>query len=668
MNNILYYNNLEHFQNTPPNNTLNQNNFSPSQYPNQNNFSPSPSKKPTLIYKYLNIDSSKIKESNHKDYSQTIVSTFKYQTKDLKNQIIFYDDKLNLVKNDNIKLNISPICFSCSIKKENFIEYKLSIDLKQKLTNKNFNNDDIFNNIIIQENNNYYIKITIKKEYTDKSIYNIPLKFLNNYHKLNNDDTNTKKIVIDLPIKFDDSISGDIQSIKIVVDIYIFGGLPLYKINNIIYPIVDKTSNKYTISIGDDFGNNGKFGKFELNTATGISTIDTTIDNTIISKNNYKYETTKINNVVNIDVISSKIPHTQLNIYENQKINGITNSTNNKLYYSYIHNSKSHTDNISIPEGYYNINSLSKKIMNDIQDKYHKLHDDIICKINYSLNENKIEFEFFKEEIFTCEIDFDESSSIFLNDIINLKIYHQNNNFKSYYDKVGENMKISITKAPETTLQLNNIIKTHEIKKDNIKDNYYIIQIMNENYIIDINSSTFGSDTIKRDFINSRFKVKIIYPVLFQLDFSHEDTFGNLIGFRTNSPIFITDYNFKISNTSLYPYNNIHNNQNESIKTLPFIDYNLNSNINIFLRISFPQLSKLTTNDIYNDNNHHLKLAIIQLNRLNQYVYNNHINISSSFKQLDVSNIEFSFVNLDNSLYNFNNHDHNFTLKFTCIN
>ena len=464
---------------------------------------------------------------------------------------------------------------------------------------------------------------------------------------------NDTDIAIKLPYIYNNNNNNN-NNLNISFKLLNLCGIPLNEINSN-YPldndrltgfknIVNVTTNSFDIlsttkavnNLTNVGGNNIRIGLIS-NTIKGYD-----------NSNNYKIEIPIINNVKQISIISSDIPHTQYNI----------NNNNNLLYINFIFNS-SNTKSIELLPGYYNTSTL----ISNIEEKINNI--DIIYNLNKNISDNNKDIEFISLE---SKVSLDSYKDIikfiiyinlkFINNIFYLsennnnllKINHYNHNL-DVGDFILISESLSINKIPS-----NIINQEHQIFKI-IDNNNYLIKL--PEYI--------ELSNIETNLINI---INIKYKLKFRLEFDKKNTFGNLLGFRNiedkNS---ITHYHTEISNTTPY-INELKLDSNNNINIMQNNRINLNPINYIFLSCNLYYTGGNNQTNVKINNSNYITIAKIYLNNLGKIVYNNHVNLINKFDFIvqKIDNIEFIFHDSNFNLYNFGNMDHSFVIKFDIEN
>ena len=504
-------------------------------------------------YKLVNIDSRNRLKTSKNIISKTITCS---------NSLCFIKNKNNITFNianhglkEGNKITINNVSNTNVNLNEDNIIFENNSDVLHFNLNSNFVISDIYTT-------QYLYIYDIK--YHSTNIGNININLLYGIHKIII--INDTDIAIKLPYIYNNNNNNN-NNLNISFKLLNLCGIPLNEINSN-YPldndrltgfknIVNVTTNSFDIlsttkavnNLTNVGGNNIRIGLIS-NTIKGYD-----------NSNNYKIEIPIINNVKQISIISSDIPHTQYNI----------NNNNNLLYINFIFNS-SNTKSIELLPGYYNTSTL----ISNIEEKINNI--DIIYNLNKNISDNNKDIEFISLE---SKVSLDSYKDIikfiiyinlkFINNIFYLsennnnllKINHYNHNL-DVGDFILISESLSINKIPS-----NIINQEHQIFKI-IDNNNYLIKL--PEYI--------ELSNIETNLINI---INIKYKLKFRLEFDKKNTFGNLLGFRNiedkNS---ITHYHTEISNTTPY-INELKLDSNNNINIMQNNRINLNPINYIFL-------------------------------------------------------------------------------------
>ena len=595
-------------------------------------------------------------------------------------------------------LTKNPITISNDIKNNNIIQIYCSdhnLKITDKIIIKNVHNPLIYLNHkdISFTHNQYYVKFNYSSSYIEyiiridkyedqyiniidisskaDNIGNIPKELLLGLHKIyynidlvdnhNNinivEQYNTSYFYIKLPIVYNETLQDN--DFIVTINLLNIGGIHINKINSN-YPIdnnnKDGYKNIYQIIDKDNFSikvNSNASGNI-TRTSGGENVIIGKIKKTIIgypNNNNYKIDIGTINNIKNINIISSIFPHSEYNI-----IKYPLDRANNKLYFNILYDAN-YTYEINVSEGYYTITTLIDTItniilklqridygQNEIVDEYvEKKNLYLYPVISYNSYQDIISFKIFNK------IKIINGISKIDNDLNNpniMRINHSNHNL-SINDTIIISNALGTNKIPASIIN-----KEHIIIK--IIDNYNYL-ILLDDYVedLEIDTTNGGPNTI------------ITYPLRFRFDFSKSDTLGYILGFRNSGEKkSITHYHTEISNTTPY-YNEVKYNNNDIIK-MQNNRINLYDKNYIFLSCNLFYNSNSESVNIKINNSNYIILAKIHLTNLGSYVYNNHINLLNKLDYIitNINEIEFIFHDKDYNLYEFGNKDHSFILNF----
>ena len=562
---------------------------------------------------YINIDSKDIKKNKNYTFNKlgnlpNNPLSINYTSEILN---IYYPNH-NLTNDILVLLeNIQGRIFNYKIDINNFIDksnvFKINLDA--------FNLDELSINIHKYEKQYIYIN---KINYENKYINNVNINILKDYYELYYDSKN-KYYYIKLPIIFHNDNNNNNNSCIITINFMNIFGINTNKINNIpikINEIIDDNNFNIVLTSKASIDITNKKG--------GNNIIIKIINNTDINNNNNNYNIKLeniIKNIKNIKIITSIIPHSEYNIKD-------------KYFYITILN---HDEfKIKIPDGYYNITNLMDTLKYKFSLLSIKYNNDIIDKNNYNIFHSFILNPIFNT--YNDIVSFKLSQKV--NIINGLSISKNDSKIFFYINHINHNLQKDDIITIENSVDIHGIDKKY-INKSHIitniidKDNYYIkVEHLLDDYSI-------SADLIDTDII-------LTFPIYFSLNFSYTDTIGENLGFLNVGEKYSSTYFKKeISNTSPYVFEE----ENFIKKNNKII---LNEHNYIFLNFNI-----LSTN---------FKIAKIYLNKLNNYVYDNHINIINKLPHIipHISELDVSFTKYNGELYDFGNREHSFLVEFTC--
>lgn len=522
------------------------------------------------------------------------------------------------------------------------------------------------NHNFIGDNNVISISGVIGTDTTGNFINNIPLSRINTIHNVilikSNEIIDNNNYILDLGMYSDDNIiySGNYYDINILT----INGVNI-KYINASYPIDNDVNQGYhKIIYADNTRIKIKLSVYasKTNTTGGTNILVGKIISTISGypyPDYYKVDLKKTYyKVKKIRLVSTEIPNTEMLIK-----NVPTNLKNNVLYWQ-IQDDGDNVYSINITPGNYDHDSLRDELITKIST-IKRVFGNYITKDNYyeycipQITINKY------NNIFSFQI----LSKIYLskNIIINNEI--NNDNYKRiiithpYHNlNVGDNITISgavnvvdsITGTGESKviyyIPTNIINNTHKIEKIT-GINTYIIKLPKYN---STKTADINDDTI----INGGNAVEIIYPLSVRLLFNYKDTIGNVLGFKnigvdtsitlfsktlTNQISYINDTNLNSVGTEDTTINEL------NFNTYPYIlmvSEIFNSNINI--KDSSGVFSKL-----------------FLTGQPGTIIYDQYVQITDTI-QTSISNLNdfiVYFLTPDGNRYNFNGHDHSYTLE-----
>lgn len=575
---------------------------------------------------YININSSK----RNKNSSFTVSQYY-----NLENNPLFFEDGSNIMK---IKFPNAKNTFSIDDKivLNGFPYYKiylLNTNLNFTVNSNEVKLDYSPNFSFIYPDLDLFMKIEINN--SPISIFeNIPLHLLTQTHKLHI--SNDNKLAFDLPITFIPSnISNTILTITCNLYFYQIGNIPLSYINAT-YPIssfskieyhtiVEVAQNYIGIKLYDAISLLNTLplnGYYENNLFyTGGNSIQIGLINNIIigypKPNNYLvYLEKAYRNVIKVKMTSSEVPHINRNI-----------TTKNNMFFwnnlidEYIYS-------IEISQGYYTIQELLAQIENKVNTTptipttYYGVnvipHGYNIIKTNYNSNDGIISFESFnKFKMPNCIANITQAGFVYT-----FKIKHNNHNLK-----IGDKITIS------------NAINTNGISAKYINGEHIITAVLNNNFY------EFEISYINDIYVNNNeyggLEIIIVTPNTFRIHFNVENSFAELLGFDkllTNYQNTIQNVN-KIYNLELYTDNYI------LVKCDKLNDcIDANSNIKYFYKILLDSMPNTVSYNSFVDNPIYFPTPLEVLEEL-----------------------QFTFINKDGELLDFNNVDNSFTLEITTI-
>jgi len=495
----------------------------------------------------------------------------------------------------------------------------------------------------------------------------IPINFINNTHRMylspreisrgnnpvqlgirikgitdtfDHSDNNTiRSFYIKLPKEFKlNQLKKSQNNIKITF--YHYGGIPINQLNAF-YPITQNNINGYHIvdkvfntKIQVNLNRNGYYINSFGNKSCISKLIGVTHGN--INSNNYSIALNDIYyNVVSAQIINPIFP-------DNSQLSNITN--NNKLYW--INEDEGYEYNIELEHGNYTYDILKTQIEEKIYNTNRKIKNPKFTNKQYiklSINQNNdsVRFESYNEAkiikpFVTIEPNIEtteEYNSILYDGIFNITI-----NFDGHNIKIGDKIII------------NGAINTLGIPATILNATHYITSITSSTFTFSINGVNL--DDIRRNTRGGN-NVTIYIPNKISLRFNHNDTIGDILGFRNCSdPMSITPYSTIITNDDKYineldidpSGNNIYIKRNKLIlnsindyliMSCHELNQNQNININMFQRI------------ILNKNKNNVKY--------NKIIYREPIR--------ELKTLNFKYYTPNGNLIEFNNYEHSFIIQ-----
>jgi len=611
----------------PINPLLINNNFITIKYPNHN----------------LEINDN-ITIQNVKGFSKIISNEF-YLINNFKYLLI------NLLDNNLINLNYS-------------LKININIDIFGDFTESNLLNNIPFNSITGIKN--------VKLANDIQPIYlNYVINIIKTILKINNnimDYLNTNCIFIELPTEY---LGNNFFNIKqtFKIDYLHINGIPLgyinsnYPINNnnyqscqTVYDIIDNDTFKIQINY-KGYNNNIYSGGNNIIINKIINSIDGYPYNnnyTITLKNTF-------NNVVDIKLVSSEFPYTDLLIKEN---------VNDKLYWRNIEDGNN-IYNIKIDEGFYSPTTLVSKI-NNLMNKTPRINSTLINKIYNNFNiildstSHTITFSSYylinlsnSLSIRKANITDNNNSDLYF--ILN--IHHPNN-------LVNVNDTITISNSNIVTFkQVNNdnTVQIFSMASSYINNNFNVYNINKENQSYDvivgkvkevaitlINYDSAGGENI---IIKTNSKSSFL--------FDKSDTIGTELGFLNVGDTYsITDFKFIITNSDTY-INNLGLNSIGNLSSYNHGFFDFSGTYNYF----FMYLNDIEY--IYTNNNLPSAFAKLLLSGnpgdilFNTFVEQPNNLYDKIFPISSLDTFTISFLYPDGTPLNFRNIGHSFTLKIT---
>jgi len=600
------------------------------------------------------------------------------------------DKKLYSIKSNNLKVLKDSKTINITINNHQFkigdrivlrnIEAH-SIELTEALyLIKNFEYMLIYfpNHQITSDYQKYYDTFQIILDEIDdkeKATGNIPINFLNNYHKTYLIDNNQINGV-DIPINFLTNtqitleelslnyIAIKLPTVFISNQDYVLirelvkisrtecGGIPISYLNAD-YPV--NTNQRQGYHLISNLGKNfiefeTSFKSYKLDTVYGNNILLGKIIDEIPAYPEISEYTIRLrkalNNISRMELISSEIPNTTNVVMEYP-----VSMSNNKLYWENLDDGN-FIYSVSIPEGNYTQSILLETLTNAMNNvervtttKESTLYNNFILNFNVYTQEFKIlslKEDFLSNALFP--------SSIVVNEITRtlLEIFHPTNSVEVGDEITIENSK-SIGEVPASIIN-----QTHQV---------YSVNPLNETYRIILPS--FNSRIVTQDETNTSGgeEIKIISKGFSRFLFNRSDTLGNILGFRdVGKPTSITPFISEISNKGNY-INEENFNLNQVGKPRNPINFlNLTGDNRYFLLYINDYNEIVTNTDAPN-----CFAKIILDGNPGEYLFNTFVNypIEFDFPISSLSQLSIRLTYPNGTLVNFGNVNHSFTLKIT---
>lgn len=368
--------------------------------------------------------------------------------------------------------------------------------------------------------------------------------------------------------------------------------------------------------------------------------------------NNYEIELKQtFNNVINVELLSTEFPYIDFSI---------KNNYNNKFYWQNIEDGNT-IYNISIDEGFYNLNTLITTMQTQINKVKRITSTSInpiynIFNITYEKSTNKIIFNSFNNILLPASL------SIYKISIDNIEYYSlqitQNGNNVNVDDVIiiQNAQQVSIITSPTNEYISSSYINGYDYvvySVDNINNNYNVLL----GKITNINTSTLSSTK----YLYGGNDVVITQRIKIRLLFNTSDTFGDILGFKdVGSPYSITPFNKIITNFDNYINDNNLNSVGDLLNTNNLINL---SGQNTYL------LMYLNNIEFINNNNLSTAFAKILLSgNQGDYLFNTFVKLSNdvyspSFPISEINKLSISFLLSNGKVPDFRNINHSFTIK-----
>ena len=370
--------------------------------------------------------------------------------------------------------------------------------------------------------------------------------------------------------------------------------------------------------------------------------------------NNYEIELKQtFNNVINVELLSTEFPYIDFSI---------KNNYNNKFYWQNIEDGNT-IYNISIDEGFYNLNTLIismqtqiNKVKRVTSTSTNPIYN--IFNITYEKSTNKIIFKSYNNILLPASLSV-YTVTIDNVDYYSLQIKHFSNNVSVGDDIVIQNaQQVSII-----TSSTNEYISPSYI--NNYNYTVYTVDNINGNYTIllgkvsNINTSTNTSTLTK--YLYGGNDIIITQSIKIRLLFNITNTFGDILGFKdVGSPYSITPFNKIITNFDNYINDNNLNSVGDLVNTNNLINL---SGQNTYL------LMYLNNIEFINNTNLPTAFAKILLSgNQGDYLFNTFVKFSNDvyspiFPISEINKLSISFLLSNGKVPDFRNINHSFTIK-----
>lgn len=410
--------------------------------------------------------------------------------------------------------------------------------------------------------------------------------------------------------------------------------------------IIKKEKNYIYVDIPRRMGNIEKFGGSAIYIAKVIMTY-----NGFPYPNQYTIYLGKLLiNVIYASIISTQFPNSQQLIKSNPP-----SHKNNMFYWQNIDDGD-YLYSVQITDGNYTLSSLSNLLQNLIYTvpKYNynnintKYTDKNYMKITLDNETNIFTAKSYKQAILMkpfvlitslLPISSDGSSGF------NIQIFHE-------YHNISVGTQILISGSISTCGIPDNLLNSQFTVQSIIDANNYTIQLPSLNLLSDITDTKGGN------------VVTIFVPNVFRLRADFSDSILKILGFRdVGKNTSITLFETVVTNNEPYDSEILIDiyGQLKSFKNLSFDFDDIN-----YIEMICPQLG-LGTNI---DNSITNILTKIQLSKIHgKIVYNTFVYMPHTYFDpiSELYQLDFSFVNDDNSLYDFNGIDHSFIIKIVTL-
>jgi hypothetical protein len=347
-------------------------------------------------------------------------------------------------------------------------------------------------------------------------------------------------------------------------------------------------------------------------------------------------------NVKKIRMLSSEFPNTE------KVIKSIPEAKKNNSFYWKLLSDGDTEYSIELTPGNYSVALLTSTLKAKIEAVKRNVLTVInknISTTNYSYYEyNKCsvslepETDYFSVVFYTTifvpkALTFQESTS-FADGVGRLLINHPN-----HYLIVGS--IITIINATYTNSIPQDVINNSFEIEAVIDDNNYRIKLPKYNISATNTSVTNGGD-----------EMGIVFPVKAQLLFDKSDTFGSLIGYRNvGEPNSITSFNFVNNNTQLYLYDRVDSNE--------YINNSINLSGDNYILMTSPLTNRALNSGLASN----VFCKLLLAGNPGSVLFNQYIQMCDDVDLPVVTDWEVSFYDASDSLYDFGNLEHSYTLE-----
>lgn len=505
-------------------------------------------------------------------------------------------------------------------------------------------------------------------------INEIPISLINKkqqvYLRINNTDViNPNYYFIKLPVNSKQNYTDTNNNIKLT---YLnLEGIPLYYLNanyplnqdryvgyHVISSIID--SNSYEITINSPAVRDTTSGGFGGNNIV-VQKIINTIEG-YPQQNQYTINLGKtFTSVKKIKILSTIFPITE------KIVKNISNGSNqNNYFYWELLDDGDIIYSTTITAGNYDIPSLITELTSQIQKISRptitllSINDGTNSPIEYN-NYNQVSISIDSiTDIFTIQF--------FTNVTLSQAITKSNLIYTDNHDRIQIN-QLNHNRIVGDIVILSNAISTDNIPASILNNSFTIESIIdNNNYIVKLPLYNSDSSSITR----GGNLITISMPIKARLLFNQSNTLGQILGFRNvGQSTSITQFLYEIKNN--IPY------ENDFVLDETGISQLIDSNTikNNLINLSNVSYIYMVCPIILNENSDNLNIVTNNIKNvmakinlygeIGSYIYDSFILLINDFDipVPSISELQFSFVRPDGSLYDFNNIDHSFVLEIT---